>query len=504
MISIFYLLECTVASVARMFTAYVVSLIVALLIGVAMARSKLLERLLLPVLDILQSIPILGFFPAALSFFVTVLPGGIGSEAAAVFLIMTSLLWNMIFGVYTSVKAMNPAFFDLADVFRFRTSTRFFHMYVPAASNALVANSLVSWANGWFFLTSSELISLGTAEYRLKGLGTFVIEMYEAGDYAGFYSGVTALLLVISATYFLIWNPAYTVALKRQLPGILSTYLITIYVVSRLWRGVETLTLNIEKSIRVPKTTVKILAAITFFVLAIMLLARAASVKLPTLERLTSDAITIVSVLPVSALRVMLILLLSFTLVIALAYISHRHAVAGICIVLIGEVLASIPAIIWWPLLSAIAVSHALGPYAVATVVMLQGSLWYLYFNVLIYGLGGIRRDLEEMTDIYGLRGLLYVRSMFLPSILPSLAAGALSTWGGAWNSIIVAEYAELDHVKIDLGGAGSLLNKQVARGNIEGLLLNALTMTLLIVVINKTIWTRFFQYVEKRYGGGE
>ncbi|MEM2217842.1 MAG: hypothetical protein QW731_05630, partial [Thermofilaceae archaeon] len=123
---------------------------------------------------------------------------------------------------------------------------------------------------------------------------------------------------------------------------------------------------------------------------------------------------------------------------------------------------------------------------------------------VLIYGLGGIRRDLEEMADIYDLRGLLYVHSMFLPSILPSLAAGALSTWGGAWNSIIVAEYAELDHVRIDLGGAGSLLNKQVARGDIEGLLLNALTMSLLIVVINKTIWARFFQYVEKRYGGGE
>ncbi|MEM2217728.1 MAG: ABC transporter permease subunit, partial [Thermofilaceae archaeon] len=383
MIPIFYLLECAAASIARMFTAYVASLVVALLIGVAMARSKLLEHFLLPVLDILQSIPILGFFPAALSFFVTMFPGSIGPEVAAIFLIMTSLLWNMIFGVYTSVKTMNPTFFDLADVFRFRASARFFHIYVPAASNALVANSLVSWSNGWFFLTSSELISLGTAEYRLKGLGTFVIEMYEAGDYASFYSGVAALLLVISATYFLIWNPAYTVASKRQLPGILATYSIATYVVNRLWMKLEDLTLSIEKYIRMPKTAAKALAAITFFIMAITLLARAASVKLLTLDKLTSNAIAILGVLPVSTLRVTFILLLSFILVVALAYVSHRHVVAGKGIVLIGEILASIPAVIWWPLLSAIAISHALGPYVVATVVMLQGSLWYLYFNVL-------------------------------------------------------------------------------------------------------------------------
>lgn len=504
MVPALYLLECAAASLARMIAAYVVSLVLALLVGVAMARNRLLERLLLPVLDILQSIPILGFFPAALAFFIAVFPGGVGPEMAAIFLIVTSLLWNMIFGVYTSVKAMEPALFDMAAAFGFRASTRFFHMYVPAASKALVANSLVSWANGWFFLTSSEVISLGAAEYRLKGLGTFVIEMFEAGDYASFYSGVAALLLVISVTYFLIWNPAYTAASGQRLPGTLAVYSAIIRAVSWLWGVLETLTLNIEKTLRMPRTVAKVLTAAALLTVAAVLLAHAASAKPPAPERLASNAVTVLSALPVSALRVTLILLLSFTLVVALAYASHRHPAAGRGIVLGGEVLASIPAIVWWPLLSSIALSYALGPYIVAAVVMLQGSLWYLYFNVLIYGLGGIRRDLEEMADVYGLRGLLYVRSMFLPSVLPSIAAGALSTWGGAWNSVIVAEYAELDHVKIDLGGAGSLLSRQAARGDVEGLLLTALAMSLLIVAVNKTIWTRFFRYVEKRYGGGE
>jgi NitT/TauT family transport system permease protein len=159
------LLASTGLSLARIVASYIISFVVAVFTGVAMAKNKYVEAVMLPLLDVLQSIPILGFLPAALVVFVRVLGPVVGAELSAVFLLFTSLVWNMIFGVYTSVESLESSVDDLARVYRLPLLHRYMYIYLPASRGSLIANSIVSWAGGWFFLTSAEVLSIGKTEY---------------------------------------------------------------------------------------------------------------------------------------------------------------------------------------------------------------------------------------------------------------------------------------------------------------------------------------------------
>jgi len=496
------LLTATALSLLRMFCAYILSLLVAIGVGVWMARSRVVESVLLPVLDVLQSIPILGFFPAALLILVRLLPGGLGRELAAVFLIFTSLVWNMIFGVYTSLKSLDPSIHDMARVYRLGPLARLFFVYVPACRESIIANSLVSWAGGWFFLTSAEVLSLGEEEYRLRGIGSFILDSFSKGDTLGFYAGVLTLLATILATYLLLWNPAAVTVLGLSLPSVLTVFEALRGTVGLAWSGLARVLVPLEARLgarlSLPKSAK----------VALLVLAAAAvvySAKGLSLELLLGTAPVLAS-FPVelgrSLPRIGLVLLLSATLSVLIAYFAHMSRSVSMTVSIAGEVLASIPAVVWWPLLSSLALSHPLGPSIVMLIVFLQGAFWYVYFNLIIYGLASVRKDLDELAAVYRVRGLTYLRYVFVPSLLPSLATGLLSAWGGAWNASIVAEYVEIGEEAIDMQGVGSLISKTAARGDVAALLATSLALSLFIVVVNKTLWVRLFRFIEKRYGG--
>ncbi|MEM1929954.1 MAG: ABC transporter permease subunit [Thermofilaceae archaeon] len=500
-LTVLYLLLCAALSTFRMFLAYLISLLISLTVGVWMARSRGVERVLLPVLDVLQSVPILGFFPAALAFFVATLPPGLGQEAAAVFLIVTSQVWNMIFGVYTSVKSLEPGLFEMAKVYGLGRAATFFYIYVPAAKNSLIANSLVSWAGGWFFLTSSEVISMGEEEHRLLGLGTFIMEAFERGDTLSFQAGVATLIAVILATYLLLWNPACAGILGYQLPGVPAAYAVVRSAVSKLWTALSSAIMSLRVGVSLPRYAGLAVAAV---LLALLLHAVAgASASSAPAHGVPSDVFDVVLGFPVSLARVAAIVSLGVAISLLAAYAVYASAWTGQLVILAGEVLASIPAVIWWPLLAGIAVGSPLGPHIVSTIVFLQGSAWYLFFNLLIYGISSIRKELDEMAKVYRIRGWWFMRMIFAPMLMPSLAAGALSAWGGAWNSTIAAEYVELGDRVIDLGGAGAALCRAAYAGDYAGVALSALILSLVIVAVNKTFWRRVFEWVESRYGGG-
>lgn len=496
------LLESGTLSLARMVAGYVASFLLAVTLGSWMARSRAVERVLLPVLDILQSIPILGFFPAALLFLSRLLPGVMGLELAAIFLLVTCLVWNMIFGVYTSIKALDPSILDMARVYRLGRAAQFFYVYVPASRNSLVANSLISWAGGWFFLTSAEVLSLGEAEYRLKGIGSFIIESFSRGDRENLYAGIAALMTIILATYILVWNPAATTVLNLQLPGLRNTFRYVSYLVSFIWKGVAWAALALEA--RTPKVAIPSLAKrlIAVLLAGAILVAVLRSYQPPPAEGLLKILAEFPFELSISVARVAVVLLLSVALSLGVAYLAHRKPALGQTVGLAGELLASLPAVIWWPLLSWVALNFSWGPYAVMIVVFLQGAFWYLYFNLIVYGLASVRQDLLEIAAVYRLRGSVYFRYFFVPSLLPSLVAGALSAWGGAWNASIVAEYINVGDMVLDLRGVGSMMSKLAGQGDTVGLVLAALSLSLFIVLVNRTLWVRLYRFIEKRYGG--
>ncbi len=510
------LLLADVLSTLRMFIAYILSLITALIIGVSMARNKYLESLIMPILDILQSIPILGFFPIALVAFISLFPR-IGVELAVIFLLITSLLWNMIFGVYTSVKSLDPSISDFVKIYKIPLTTRFFRIYTPPTTKSIGANNIISWAGGWFFITSSEVIAAGSSEYKVLGIGTIIMEAYTNNDLILFISGIILLITTILLTYIIIWNP-----LAKELVGLNILSIDAIYqriikpATTRIWDSIASLFEHIEILLRsfVKRGFVKehrvllILSLIALVLVAIYYMTPPATILVnlerprPITELGFYERVVVEFLLSLG--RVSLVVLLGLIISIYLSYLTFRSARRGgflnKYIVFIGEILASIPAILWWPLLSFIAMSGLVGVLFVSLIVFLQGSLWYNYFNILIYGLSNVRREYVELSDLYGVRGSLFIKTIFVPSMLPSIASGSLSAWGGAWNSTIVAEYIELGVLSVNLGGIGAFLDVLFSENRVLELSMAIIILSLLIALINKTIWRSIFKRVSRRF----
>jgi len=490
------LVVATLMSLYRMFAAYLLSLLIALFTGIAMARNRVVESILLPILDVLQSIPILGFFPVVLSVLVYALGPGVGGELSAVVLITTSLVWNMIFGVYASVKSLDPSFDLMASVYRIPLPLKVALVYVPVSRTSLLSNSIISWAGGWFFLTSAEVISMGSQTLKLVGLGSFIFDASNRGDAQAFAAGIAVLFAVILATYIFLWNPAVVKYTGLAiLPGVAAVY-DSLEKLTRLFWG-----LVVKAVLRVWVYSRRLaLSPLTALIPAALLGPR---VELPGVsavifyENLVKYLDMFLSNVWLTLVRVYVVVLVSLLISLPLAYLSHRRRATGLAACTAGELLSSIPAVIWWPLL--LPVAHT-APWFVMFFVFLQGSLWYVYFNVMIFGLQYVKRDVIELADVYRVRGFLYFKSVFILAMLPSILTGLLSASGGAWNASIAAEYIALGSFEVDMGGVGSLIDKLAAEGDALGVLFVALYMSFVIVLLNRLVWGRLFARMGSRF----
>ena len=510
------ILLATLLSNLRLFVAYIISLVISLVVGVLIARNKYLENTVLPVLDVLQSIPILGFFPVVLVLMIRLIPGGLGVELAVIFLIATSLLWNIIFGVYSSIKSLDPSLFDFIKIYRIPRSTSFFRIYVPAAVKAIGANSIVSWANGWFFITSAEIISSGSSEYKVLGIGSIILEAYTNHDAQSMVIGMIFLISSVILSYLFLWNP-----FSRNYVSINVLSIDTIYdkiiriIASKITDLVAVFFEYLEREISYIKRT--LMSGSIRYVAMILIIA-----LIPVAILYLSPYIVLISAIPmipsirvsgslvtdifinatISLLRVVFIVLLSTLISIYLAYrtylSSQRRGLLSMYSILIGELMASIPAILWWPILSSVALSGLHGAYIVSFIVFLQGSFWYTYFNI-VMGLSNLKSDYLDLSNVYGIKGLYFIRYIFIPSLLPAIATGALSCWGGAWNTTIVAEYIDLGVETINLGGIGAYLDTLFSENKIYELSVAIIILSLIIALINRTIWREIFKRVSRR-----
>ena len=198
----------SISSVLRMFAALAISFVAALIVGITAARKRLASKIIIPIIDILQSVPILGFFPAAIAFFITLFNGSpIGIELAAIFLIFTSMVWNMIFAVYESILSIPVELLETAQAYRASSLLQFRRLFLPASISKLIYNSILSWASGWYFLTAAEIISLGSKTYTLKGLGSLLSTSVSSGEYLQSAVAIVLLVSIIMLTDFFFWRP---------------------------------------------------------------------------------------------------------------------------------------------------------------------------------------------------------------------------------------------------------------------------------------------------------
>jgi NitT/TauT family transport system permease protein len=505
-------------SVGRMAAAYLLSLIVALLYGRAAAEHRQAEQVLLPLLDVLQSVPILSFLPVVLLSFSAVLPPRVAAELAAIVLIFTSQAWNLIFAWYQSLKTIPSELREASAIFRFNGWWRFRTLELPFAAISLIWNSMMSWAGGWFFLMAAEIFTVGERDFRLPGLGAYLQEAANRGDIAAIAWGLGTLVSVIVALDQLLWRPllAWSSRFKLEMVAGAEAPTSWFYGVlrhSRLIRALQRVVrggiahldgallqwfpfsgTSAEKTSRPPWGAYGI--GLLGGVVLLFGVYRAGSMLLLLSAAQWSDIAVGVGA---TLLRVVaaLVIALTWTLPLGVAIGTRPHLAARVQP--LAQIAASIPATALFPVVVLAVAALPAGMNLAAVLLMLMGTQWYLLFNV-IAGASAIPQDLQYTAGLLQLSRWERWRILMLPALFPYLITGAVTASGGAWNASIVAEYSDFAGYPRYVTGVGSLIAQATSSGMYPLLLAATLAMIGSVVTINRLVWRRLYRVAAERY----
>jgi NitT/TauT family transport system permease protein len=501
-------------SLLRLAVAYLVAVLLALAVGHLAARSRFARKLILPVLDVLQSVPILGFFPVAVGFFIAVFGGSaLGVELAAVFLIFTSMFWNLAFGVYESLITLPEELGLAADQLKLPGPMRWSRLVLPAVMPTLLYNSLISWANGWYFLIASEIIAVGPARYTLPGLGSYLAQAVTLGR----NDQVVLALLVLAATtvtmHLLIWGPFDTWAERFHIEETgdrpRTPRLARVLARSRIVRwftrtvaipaGQQSLAL-VARALGVFGGAGRWFAALCGAgLLAALGLLAARLWRLFTERPLSPDLRDIPLDLLLTFLRVSAALVISAAVSVLVARPIARHPHARGPAVAVIQILASIPAIAFFPLV-VVLLAWGMGLNGAAVLLALTTMLWYVLFNVM-GAAASIPQEMHEAAHSLGVTGMRHLRRIFVPAVLPGLVTGGVTAWGAGWNAMILCEFIEAGREVHSVRGIGATLDRATyTTGDMQVVAASLASMVLLIVLVNRFVWDPLYQRVAARY----
>lgn len=505
----------TLFSVFRNFVAYTISLAFTLVAGRLAAVNRRTESVLVPVLDILQSVPVLGFLPGLVLGLVAMFPlSNLGLELACIVMIVTSQAWNMTFSFYQSVKSIPAELVDAARANRLTWWQRYLQLELPAAASGLIWNSMMSMAGGWFFLMVCEAFTLGNKDFRLPGIGSYMSVAIEKGNVPAMCYGVAAMTLVIVVLDQLVWRPLVAWSAKFRLEeeageqpesGVLTFFRkshVLRWVHTKVWRGL------IERAKPRPVSEPHRAAPSVLWnwlgwgavVGAVAGMAWGAQSLWGLLQQLTAADWWDVGRMT----------LLTFTRVMGATIVGAAWAIPfGVAVGMsprlskifqpIIQVVASFPAPMVFPLLLAWLTFAGISIHTGAAVLMLAGTQWYILFNV-IAGAMSIPQDLKEAGTMYRLTGREKWKRLILPGIFPQLVVGLATAAGGAWNASICTEYVRgQGHVEMT-DGLGSAISVCTDTGNFPLLAASVAAMVLVVVGMNRLLWLPLYRLAERKY----
>jgi len=506
-------------SLLRITIAYALSLAFTLVYGYVAAYNPKAERFMIPLLDVLQSIPVLSFLPGVMLAMVALFPGRqLGVEAGAILLIFTGQVWNMAFSFYASLKSIPNEMREAAKVYGFNWWQRFIEMELPFAAIGLVWNSMMSVAGGWFFLMACEMFVLGPRDFRLPGLGSYLQTAASAGDTRSILWGIATMIAVIVLLDQFVWRPVIAWAEKFKVEQVESTDAPRSWVLNlfRHSRGLERIRQRTIRPFRErlmlffsqkkqdegkPESgpwkvwlaralAVALLAGLGYGVVRIAML-------LSGLQKAEVQEAGLGLV--ATFLRVNLALLLGalWTIPAGVA-VGFSPRLARIAQPL-AQIAASVPATALFPvvLLLLIKVGGGLGVGSIA--LLLLGTQWYILFNV-IAGAIAIPTDLKECCSVFRLEGIERWKKLILPGIFPYLVTGLVTASGGAWNASIVAEYFHFKGHTYTTVGLGATISQATDNGNFDLLLAATIMMAATVVTINRLVWRKLYALAETRY----
>lgn len=506
-------------SVGRMLVAYILSMVFTLFYGRAAAYNRRAEMLLMPLLDVLQSVPLLSFLPVVLLSLSAILPEGIAVEMASIVLIFTSQVWNLTFAWYQSLTTIPKELREASAIFRLNTWMQFKRLELPFGMISLVWNSMMSWAGGWFFLMAAEYFTVGTRDFRLPGLGAYLHAAAQEGNTASLIMGIGTLVVIVVLLDQLVWRPllAWSERFKVEMVEndhppeswfydlLLDSFLVK-WLTEKVFRPLNE-KLDSYMMRRYPmvqpgeekeekKQWLSWLLGILAGLLVIYFLVRAGGmlIAVPGSEWLEMAVGTLMTLLRVV---IALLVALAWTIPLGVA-IGTNPKLAGILQPIV-QVIASIPATALFPVMILFLFHLPGGVNLAAIILMLMGTQWYLLFNI-IAGASAIPQDLKYTAQLMQLSRWQRWRTLILPGIFPYLITGAITASGGAWNASIVAEYVDFGGQIRFVNGLGATIAKATVAGNYPLLLAATLVMVLVVLLINRLFWRRLYALAEEKY----
>ena len=507
-------------SLLRITIAYILSLAFTLVYGYVAAYNPRAERIMIPLLDILQSIPVLSFLPGVMLAMVALFPRHqVGVEMGAILLIFTGQVWNMAFSFYSSLKSIPRDMREAAKIYRFNWYQRFTQFELPYAAIGLVWNSMMSVAGGWFFLMACEMFVLGNDDFRLPGLGSYLQTAASAGDTQAILWGVGTMIAVIVLLDQIVWRPVIAWAEKFKVEQVESTdapqswfrdLLQGSRLLVRLRKRVvnplrERVMMHYARDFdtdqeEAPAAPWKVWVGRVIAALAVLGVLYAVVRAVGMLTQINaSDLHQILIGTAATFGRVLAALVIGslWTIPVGVA-IGFNPRLARIAQPL-AQIAASVPATALFPIVLLVLIRIGGGLGLGSILLLLLGTQWYILFNV-IAGAMAIPTDLKECAALFKFSTSERWKKVILPGIFPYLVTGLVTASGGAWNASIIAEYFRLKDVTYTTVGLGATISRATDSGNFALLLGSTIVMAMVVVTVNRLVWRRMYRLAANRY----
>jgi len=512
----------TLLSLSRGFAAYILSLLFTLTYGTIAAHSKRAEKVMIPLLDIGQGIPVLGFLPGLVLGMVALFPrSNVGLELACILMIFTGQVWNMVFSFFGSLRAVPNELREVARIHRFGWFRTFRTVEVSSSVIGLVWNSMMSMAGGWFFLTVNEAFTLGNRDFRLPGVGSYMAVAIEKGDTHAMLLAILAMALMIIAVDQLLWRPLVAWSERFRMEDLAATqkpksWVLDLIRRSPLLRRLRRVQRRVAE--RTHKPIARPVAAeaapvadargalfrrALLAVVGVAALAAAAWGSWQLIRLLVAlpraDWGLLAAALGATFLRTAGALVLATLWTVPVGIALGRSPVWSRRFQPVVQLVASFPAPMIFPIVTGALLALHVPFSVIASALMLLGAQWYVLFNVLA-GASAIPHDLEEASSTYKLVGAERWKKLFLPAVFPYLVTGLITAAGGAWNASIVAETLTYRGSTLQTFGLGSTITRATLTANFSLLAAGVLVMSLALILLNRTVWRPLYRLAETRY----
>src|SRR5450432_2071205 len=502
----------------RMLAALFLSLVFTLTYATLAAKSERAGKLLVPILDILQSVPILGFISITFVFFMSLAPGRVlGAEFASIFAIFTSQAWNMAFSFYQSLRTIPNELSEAADSFRLSPWMRFWQLEVPFGLPALVWNMMMSMSGGWFFVVASESFTVGRTSVALPGIGSYIALAIQQKNLAAIGWAIGTMLLVILAYDQLLFRPLVSWVDRFKVEQDASedtpeSWALTMMRRSRLIQGgkvaFQAAVLATSRAFTFGDPAGHVIASrrgrsldllwVSLVAIAVALgvwhLVASLIAQTPMIEAVRVCGLALITMVRVFVL----ITLASLVWVPAGIWIGLRPRVAAI-VQPAAQFMAAFPANLLFPIVVYGIATWKLKPDIWLSPLMILGTQWYILFNV-IAGAAQLPAELRYAATNFGVKGWLWWRKVALPGVLPFYVTGAITASGGSWNAAIVAELASWRTVQVKAHGLGAYIAEATTAGDFHRIILGIATMSLFVVAINRVFWRPLYYFAERKY----